>query len=90
MNAGNDLKVIIAGKPNSGKSHPLFVIERTLQENGIKYHIRENDIEIFERRPDMAEGFEDRLAAIKDSLNVEFSTQQINRDGVLHDNTIKK
>ena len=90
MNAVNDLKVIVAGKPNSGKSHLLFLIEKTLQENGIKCHIRENDIEVLERRPDMAEGFEGRLATIKDSLNVEFSTQQINRDGVLRDNIIKK
>lgn len=85
----NELKVIVAGRVNSGKSHLLFLLEKTLQEAGIKCHIRENDAETYERRPDMAEGFADRLNSIKDSLNVEFSTQQISFDGVLHDNIIK-
>ena len=89
MNGENDLKVIVAGRPNSGKSHLLFLIEQTLKENGIKCPIRENDMELYERRPDMAVGFEDRLAKIKNTLTVEFSTQQINREGILRDNTIK-
>ena len=85
----HEVKIIVAGRPNSGKSHILFLIEKTFKENGIKCHIRENDMEVYERRPDMAVGFEDRLAKIKDTLTVEFSTQQISREGILRDNILK-
>ena len=80
----NDIKIEVSGGVNTGKSTVIQVIERALIENGIDYAFKEGDQEIRERGNSFAyvESFDTRIAALKDKLNIEISTKQLNRDGL--------
>ena len=78
----NDIKIEVSGGVNTGKSTVIQLIERTLIEHGIDYNFKEGDQEIRDRggRFVYIESFDTRLERLKDKLNIEISTVQINRE----------
>lgn len=77
----NGISIEVSGAANTGKSTVIQLIEHVLTENGITYNFKEGDQETRDRGLSFAyvESFDNRINTLKNNVNIEISTKQLNR-----------